>query len=533
MMVRRPDWIFDGSEIEDPFGHGERAVQFIKALKHPKSTAPDKAFQLPMFWERIIRRVYGPRDDKGNRVVKNVFCLLPRGARKTTIGAALALLHTFGYEKVTGGQALVGASAEDQAAIAFDEALSIVQATPWLQKAAKEKASTYELEHPKSGSEFRAISSDGGAQLGKTPNFVLADELIAWKKRDLWKALRTGLVKVPNTLLFTITQAGRGQENLAFDLLSYARKVANGDAIDPGFLPVLFEMDAKADWEDEKLWHLVNPGLAEGFPDIDGLRQLAREAKEQPAERDNFRQFNLNVWLDHSASPFVDMSVYDEGNLPVDLDFLKEAPCWLALDLSATTDLTVVVACWGSPDDGFQVWPWYFCPGDSLQSRADRDGVPYPQWADDDFIIPTHGNVIDYRAVEAHIRHLCDRFNVQDIAFDPYMAQQVIGPLQEDGFTTTAMRQGTITMGPAIQALEIAVIGRKLRHGGHPILRWNFDNVAVKSCETDLKSFHKGKSKDRIDGAVATAMAVARCAADDTPKSFYASDQWSDDMAFV
>ncbi len=96
-------------------------------------------------------------------------------------------------------------------------------------------------------------------------------------------------------------------------MLEYARKVDAGEIDDPGFLPVLFEMAADADWRDEALWHLVNPGLAEGFPDLDGLRQLAREAAERPADRDDFRQFNLNVWLDHSASPFVDMGVYDEG----------------------------------------------------------------------------------------------------------------------------------------------------------------------------------------------------------------------------
>lgn len=533
MMVRRPDWIFDDSEIEDPYGHGQRAIDFIKALKHPKSTASDKAFQLPKFWERIIRRIYGPRDAKGNRVIKQVFILMPRGARKTTICAALALLHTFGYERVPGGQALVGASAEDQAAIAFDEALSIVQETPWLQAAAKEKASTFELEHPKSGSEFRAISSDGGAQLGKTPNFVIADELIAWKNRELWKALRSGLVKVSNTLMISITQAGRGQQNLAFDLLQYARKVERGDVMDPGFLPILFEMDPKADWKDEKLWYRVNPGLAEGFPDIDGFRQLAREAAEKPADRDDFRQLNLNVWLDHSASPFVDMNVYDEGNKPVDLDFMEGVPCWIAVDMGLTTDLTAVVACWGDADDGYTVWPWLFCPQDNLQGRSDRDGVPYPQWADDKFIIPTPGNVTDYRMIEAHIRGLCKRFNVQEIAFDPAYAQQVMGPLTDSGLPTTTMRQGWVTMAPAIKELERAIIGRKFIHGGHPILRWNFDNVALNIDSAGNKSFHKGRSKDRIDGAVATAMAVSRCAADDTPKSFYSSDEWSAGMAYI
>ena len=532
MTVRRPAWISDGSEIDDPLGYGERAVDFLKRLRHPKSRLPDQAFELPFFWERIVRRIYGPTDSRGRRKVKTVFVLLPRGARKTTMGAGLSLLHTFGFERTIGGQALAAASAEDQATIAFDEALAITKATPWLAKAAKPTESTLHLEHPKSGSTFRAISSDGAAQLGKTPNFVLADELIAWKNRELWKALRTGLVKVAGSLLIVITQAGRGQENLAFKMLEYARKVDDGEIDDPGFLPVLFELSADADWRDEKLWHLVNPGLAEGFPDLDGLRQLAREAAERPADRDDFRQFNLNIWLDHSASPFVDMGVYDDGRAAIDDDEdLVERPCWIAVDMGLTTDLTAVVACWRDGQDGYQVRAWFFCPADNLQGRADRDGVPYPLWAEQGFIIPTPGNVTDYRAVEDHIRGLCGRFQVQEIVFDPAYAQAVMSPLTEDGLPTATMRQGWQTMAPAIKELERAIIGRRLRHGGNPVLRWMFDNVAIETDKAGNKSFHKGRSKDRIDGAVACAMAVARCAADEGG-SAYDDEEWTEEMGY-
>jgi phage terminase large subunit-like protein len=531
MTVRRPEWIYDGSAIPDPMGYGERAVDFLKRLKHPRSPLPDKAFELPSFWERIVRRIYGPCDGQGERLVKTVFILLPRGARKTTMGAGLALLHTYGWEKIPLGQALAAASAEDQALIAYDEALSIVRATPWLEKAAKPTESLNVLEHPKSGATFRAISSDGGAQLGKTPNFVLADELIAWKNRELWKALRTGLVKVPGSLLVVITQAGRGQENLAFKMLEYARKVASGAVDDPGFLPVLFEMDAGADWRDEKLWHRVNPGLEHGFPDLSGLRQLAREAAERPADRDDFRQFNLNVWLDHSASPFVDMAVYDEGGTPFDLDGMTEFPCWIGVDMGLTTDLTAVIACWRTGEEEYTLWGWFFCPEDNLQGRADRDGVPYPQWAESGFITPTPGNVTDYRAVEGCIRDLCERFDVQEIAFDPAYAQAVMAPLGEDGLPVVTMRQGWVTMSPAIKELERAIIARNFKHGGHPVLRWNFENVAVETDKAGNKTFHKGKSKDRIDGAQA-AMALGRAAAGENKQSIYESGKWAPDMMF-
>ncbi len=505
-----PTWVLDNSKIEDPHGRGERAVKFIRALRHPKSVLPKKAYDLAPFWERIVRGIYGPSDDNGNRQVRTVYLQIPRGARKTTIGAALGLLHACSYERTPGGTCVLAASAEDQAQLAFDEANSFVQATPVLAGAVNVVESQLEIEHFKSGSLLRAIPADGDVQHGKTPYFVLVDELHVWKNRRLWRALKTGLLKIPNTLLIIITTAGRGQDNLAYEEYSYAKKVASGEIHNPAYLPIIFEPPAKYDWRDEKVWHRVNPGLKLGFPDLTGMRQAASEAIEKPSDRDDFKQYNLNEWLDYSASPFVEMSVYDEGNKPVDLAALKGRPCWLGVDLSSTVDLTCISATWRDEEEGYITWPWFYCPGDNLHSRSESDGVPYPIWAEQKLITPTPGNVIDYRYIETRIRELCREFDVQEIAFDPHLAQQTMANLLADGLPCVEFRQGWVTMVPAVKELERAIIGRKLIHGGHPILRWHFSNIATEVDKAGGKSFHKGKSKDRIDGATATAMSVSR-----------------------
>ena len=526
-----PDWIYDGSEIPDPFGYGERAVKFLRMLRHPKSRLPGHAFDLTEWQERIVRRIYGPCDANGRRTVRNVAMLLPRGNRKTSLGAALGLLHTIGPEAVPGGEAIFAASDRKQARIAYDEAIGIVRAIPKAESRLKLTDSKNRLTAPRSNAFLEAISADAGTQHGRTPMFALVDELHAWKKRELWDVVRTGLTKVPGSLLMVISTAGRGSENVAADFYDYARKVARGEIDDPGTLPILFETPRDADWRDEAHWYRANPGLADGFPDIDGLRQLAREAQERPGEREAFRQLHLNVWLDHSADPFVDMLIYDEGSFPVDPDEMEDQPCWIGVDLSAVSDLTAVVAAWRN-GDGYIVHPWFFCPEDNLRGRADRDGVPYPEWAEQGHIIPTPGEVIDYRIVEDHIRELCARFDVHEIAFDPHMARNMLNNLQEDGFPAVEMRQGWVTMAPAIKELERAILGRRLIHGGHPVLRWNFENIAIHTDAAGNKAFHKGKSKDRIDGAVAAAMAISRAAAGESSLSVYDSEEWSEEMAY-
>lgn len=517
------------TEVSDPFGHGERAVRFLRALRHPKSALPKRAFQLDPWQEDIVRRIYGPRRPDGTRIVKTVVLLLPRGNRKTTLSAALALLHTFGPERVPGGEVLSAASDRKQARIAFEEARGVIEMTPPIKDLTAAQEYRNRLTNTKWRSFYEALSCDAGTQHGRTPVFVLADELHAWKKRDLWDVLKSGLVKTPGSLLVIATTAGRGQENIAWDIVEDARKVARGEVDDPSILPILYEAGKDEDWRDEAVWHRVNPGLAHGYPDIEGMRQLAREGMRRPGDREAFRQLNLNVWLDHSADPFVDMDVYDEGAGPVDLDALEDAPCWLAVDLSSNGDLTCIVGAWRDGSDGYVVHPWFFCPADNLRTRAERDGVPYPTWAEAGFITPTPGNVVDFRAVENAVRNLCERFRVQEIAFDPHLARVTLNNLLDDGLPAVEMRQGWATMAPAVKELERVIVGRRFTHGGHPVLRWNFENIAVHTDTAGNRMFHKGKSRDRIDGAVAAAMAVARAAAG-AEGSIYDDPEWSAEM---
>lgn len=536
MIIRStfPEWIYDGSPIEDPpifrlktgemVGGGERAVRFLRALRHPKSRAHKRAFQLDPWQERIIRRIYGPRDANGRRIVSTVVLLLPRGNRKTSLAAALSLLHTIGPERVPGGEAIFAASDRKQASIGFREALSIVLADRRVSSAVKisdavNSAKSITLQAD--GTRLETISADGNRQHGRTPNFVLADELHIWRGNELWDALQTGLDKTDDSLLVVATTAGRGQENIAWAKVEDARKVARGEVVDPSILPVLFEADRECDWRDEALWHRINPGLVHGYASLAGFRRHAERAERSVSERESLLQLKLNVWLDHSTSPFVDMLLYDQGSAPIDLKALHGRPCWIGVDLSKTVDLTAVVACWHDDDGGYIVHPWFFCPADEITKRSSRDGVPYGLWRDKGHITATPGNTVDYSYVEDRIRNLCEEYQVQEIAFDPWQARPSMTRLLDEGLPVVEMRQGRITMSPAIAELERAIIAGKLQHGGDPVLRWNFSNIAVEIDKAENKTFHKGKSTDRIDGAQAAAMAIGRAFVGETNVSPY------------
>lgn len=526
-----PHWIYDTSPIADPFGYGQEAVDFIQRLKHPASTAPKGRFQLFDFQERMTRQIYGPRNADGSRIVRTVFLMLPRGNRKTSIAAAWALLHTIGPEARPAGQAIFAASDREQAGIGFKEAANIVREDRRIVAATRiydAHNSAKKIFYKANKAELLAVSSDGAAQHGKTPSFVLVDEIHAWKGRDLWEALKSGMAKVPDTLMIIATTAGRGQENIGFEIYDYARKVATGEIEDPSFLPIIFEAEPGDDWRDEAVWHKVNPGLAHGFPDLGGLRTMAHEAEHRPAERFAFQQFHLNMWQAASRDPLFDMAVYDAGRDPnFDLADLEGLPCWLGVDLSRSGDLTAIVAAFRHDDGRISVQPWFYLPSEGLEDKAKVEQVPYLRWRDDGLLNVIDGPVIEPDVIADKIVDLCGTYDVKEVVFDPSLAGPIMGKLMDYGINVLQLPQTAKHMHGPICDLERIVNGRRIRHGAHPILRNHFESVVVKraTSASELTTMHKGtRHSNHIDGAIASALSVFRAAANDNGPTLHELD---------
>ncbi|MBY3070744.1 terminase large subunit [Rhizobium laguerreae] len=510
-LVIYPEWLFDGSPIEDTFGDGERAVQWLRRNKHPKNPAPGHPFQLDEWQERIIRAIFGPRNPDGTRKIKKVVIQLGRGSRKTALAAAIVLLCTFGPEKIPGGLIQSAAFARKQARELFEEVALIVSQDRRYNGTARVREYKSQISNLKTRTRYEAVSSEGLGQHGSTPSVVVADELHAWtteKHRELWRVLSSALDKTNNSLMVVLTTAGRGQETLAYKEVSAAKKIQLGQIVDPHVLPVIFEASADVDWKNESNWHKLLPGLASGYPSLQALRERKIKAEYSVIEREILQQLYLGVWQNQSASPFVDMATYDRCGLPIDFKALAGKPCFLGVDLSEISDLTAVTAAWPTDDGGYIVKPWFFCPEDALAKKSRVEGVNYDEWVKAGFITPTPGKSVNYDFVEDQIRQICEDHDVRQIAFDPWRAQKTQQNLMDDDLPVVEYRQGFKSMSPACDEVERAIIEGKLYHAGNPILRWNFDNVAVVRDAAGNRKFDKSKSRDKIDGAVATLMAV-------------------------
>jgi phage terminase large subunit-like protein len=156
------------------------------------------------------------------------------------------------------------------------------------------------------------------------------------------------------------------------------------------------------------------------------------------------------------------------------------------------------------------IMPYFWIPEDSLDLRVSRDHVPYDVWKRQGYLETTEGNVVHYGYIEKFIERLGEKYNIREIAFDRWGAVQMVQNLEGMGFSVSPFGQGFKDMSPPTKELMKLTLEQKIAHGGHPILRWMMDNVFIRTDPAGNQKMDKEKSTEKIDGAVATVMALDR-----------------------
>ena len=206
------------------------------------------------------------------------------------------------------------------------------------------------------------------------------------------------------------------------------------------------------------------------------------------------------------------MEKWDDCNDVIDIRTLRGRECYGGLDLSTTLDLTAFVLVFPPRNDTekYIIIPYFWIPDDNLKKRVNHDHVPYDVWKAQGYIRTTPGNVVDYRRIEADIKNIASEFVVREIAYDRYNATQIILNLMDEGLTMVPFGQGFKDMSPPTKEIFTLVLKNKIIHNMHPVLRWNFDNVCVETDAAENIKPSKKHSTERIDGAVASVMALDR-----------------------
>lgn len=490
-----------------------RVVRAFPALfRHHKGEWAGRAFELEAWQQFLVAQVFGWRAKDGRRRFRKAYVEVPRKNGKSQIAAGVGLLLLCA-DGEPGAEVYSAATKRDQALLVHDEATRMVKSSPALAR--RVGAFRHNLHVTATHSKFEPLSADFNTLDGLNPHGVIVDELHAHRSRDLLDVLETAMGARRQPLLFLITTAGHGRASVCWELHEYGRQVLEGTVEDPSFLAYIAGADAGDDWTEPATWRKANPNLGVSVKE-DYLRRECEQAQAIPSKQAAFRRLHLNDWTEQRTG-WLPLEAWDACAGAVDPEELAGRRCYVGLDLSTSRDVTAAVAFF-PPEDGAEdgepgaVLPQFWIPADNVAERVRSDGVPFDAWAEAGLVTLTPGNVVDYAWVREWFHALRERwdFEVVEVAYDPWGAVQLATELQEDGFLMVPMRQGFQSMAPALRELERLVLGRRLAHGGHPVLRWMAGNVAVKLDPAGNAKPDKSAAADRIDGIVALAMAVGR-----------------------
>lgn len=498
----------------------DRAVQFFEQyLRHVKGKWAGVPFEL-MDWQRdkIIRPLFGWKRMDGTRKYRVAYIEIPRKNGKSTLAAGIAL-YLLTADGEPGSEVYSAAADREQAAIVFETAKAMVEASPALRK----RAQIYKrsIVVPKTRSSYKVLSADAPTKHGLNAHGIIFDELHAQPNRELWDVLTTSTGAREQPLVVAITTAGYDRNSICWEQHDYARKVLDGIIDDPSFFAYIAAANEDDDWTDPKVWAKANPGLGVSVKQ-EYLEQECKRAKEVPAYQNTFRRLHLNQWTQQETR-WMDMTAWDASAGLLRDHELPGRIAYGGLDLSSTTDISAFVLVF-PPDEsggGYRVLPTFWMPEDTMREHQKRDRVPYDVWVREGWIKTTPGNVINYGFIRREINRLANIYNIAEIGADPWNATQLLVDLEGDGFTIVAIRQGFASMSAPTKELMNLVLAKKLIHGGNPVLRWMADNLVVKTDPAGNIKPDKAKSTQRIDGIVALIMALDRAVRNENKPSVY------------
>ena len=501
------------------------AVSFIECLCHTKGTWAGKPFKLLDWQEQIIRDLFGTVKPNGYRQFNTAYIEIPKKNGKSELAAAVALLLCCGDGEQR--SEIYGCAADrGQATIVFDVAADMVRMCPALNKRCKILTSQKRILFAPTNSFYQVLSAEAYSKHGFNIHGVVFDELHTQPNRKLFDVMTKGSGDARmQPLYFLITTAGTDTHSICFETHQKALDILEGRKIDPTFYPVIYGAGDTEDWTDPKVWLKANPSLGETIG-MDKVEAACESAKQNPGEENSFRQLRLNQWVKQSVR-WMPMDKWDACAYPVNEEMMEGRVCYGGLDLSSTTDLTSFCLVFPPEDEDepYYVLPYFWVPEDTLELRVKRDHVPYDLWHRQGYLETTEGNVVHYGYIEKFIERLGERFNIREIAFDRWGAVQMVQNLEGMGFTVVPMGQGFASMSPPTKELMKLTLEKKLAHGGHPVLRWNMDNIFIRTDPAGNIKADKAKSTEKIDGAIACIMALDRAirCGNDVSESVYDS----------
>lgn len=508
-------WHFD-------IDRAERPVKFIETFCKLPSGRLGVPFVLEPFQKAVIEMAFGFVDDDGSRQFQEVLWELGRKNGKTSLSAALELfMLTADGEGAP--QIYNVATSKDQASLAYGAALKMMKQSPDLSKVLVKGTVP---ERDQDGIKFEQnfgyitpLTNQTRHLDGLDVHFCVFDEMAASTNRDQYDLIKQGMSARKQPMIWAITTNGFERENLFDDQYDYACGILDGRVEDDRMLPVIYELDSRDEWTDDRCWIKANPGLGT-IKNWDALRDNVNKGMQDPSFLPTLMTKDFNMPESRAAA----WLTFDEAVCVEPLPDLPPSGKYsdigfrygiAGFDASDTTDLSAAkFLMMREGDPKLYELSMYWLPETALHNdsgyRKERDDVPYRQWEKRGLLRAVPGNNVPKRVFIDWLEEIKQNYDVYTFAigYDPWhimgMDEEMLNSYVGKGMCEP-VRQGPKTLSQPMKQFRAQLADNIVVDGHNPINEWCRMNTSIK---TDVNANIQpvklgGKAKNRIDGMMA------------------------------
>ena len=480
----------------------DKAIRFIGTMKHFRGKSSGKNFILEPWQQFIVANIIGFYwKGTNDRRFSSSYIEVSRKQGKSALAAALCMYFLIA-DGEDGAEVDLAANSRDQAKVAYEFCYQFAK-----QLDPSGKYLTAHLKGIKfnvNASKLNVFAADASRLDGFNASFGLIDEYHAAKTSKVRDVIKSSMGMRQNPHLCTITTAGFDKSLPCYQLRSTAIEILHKLKNDDSMFIAIYSLDDGDDWTDEKNWIKCAPNL-----DITVTRKYIREqinsALNNPSEEVGVKTKTLNLWCD-SAEVWLPDSYIVKSTKKVDLaDFLDE-PCYVGVDLSATSDLTAV--SYLVVKDGIYYFKNYYYLPESCLISTTTNREKYRCWRDTGQLTLTTGNVTDYDYITKDMLKYANMLSMQSVGYDKWNATQWAIQATEEGLPLEEYSQSIGNFNQPTKELERLILSGKVVIDNNEITRWCFANVQIKEDHNGNTKPVKANKQMKIDGTIAMIQAL-------------------------
>ena len=482
----------------------EKVCKFIELMPHTKGKWARDGLKLIMEpWQCFfVVNIFGWMRKKDHlRRYRQALLWVPRKNGKSALASAIAN-YMFAADGEFSAEVYCGATSERQAWEVFRPSKLMVSKTPEFKNFYDIEVNASNMNIIGDGSRFEPMI--GNPPDGSSPSLAILDEYHEHDNDRMLETMMTGMGAREQPMMLMITTAGDNVAGPCFAMQLDAQKVLEGASVDDEMFSLIYGIDQGDDWTHIKSLKKANPNYGISVSE-DFLKAQLQRAKNNARKQSAFKTKHLNVWVGARDAFYNIEKWHSCADTSLKLEDYYGQRIYIGLDLASRVDIAALEILVALDDGTYVQFGKHYLP-ESAAVESDH----YTGWMNEGLLNVTDGEIIDFEEIKEDILELCSKFEVAELAYDPFQATKLVTELMEEGVPVVEMRPTVLNFSEPMKEIDSLMRSGRIKHNGNPVFTWMLSNCTAKEDKKSNVYPNKSRPENKIDGPVALMMALGR-----------------------